>query len=205
MLNHTVGSALGFLILSFMTWSITFAILVFGVMLRRKILLWDDNWKATVEENGLSVKEFAEDLERTYEKIRSTFRLLGFFLFILLALMGFVIYLGILEKPVLGVHHVMAGLWLLSLVALSVILPAFVNFAVGSYFAETMMLKANAFVFLEVREEMMEKKVKMQMMEKAKQLKSQREAMRAARDTAPAAAAAAPEPAPEKPAKAGKK
>ena len=194
--------------MSFMTWSITFAILVFGVMLRRKILLWDDNWKLTVEENGLSVKEFAEDLERTYEKIRSTFRLLGFFLFILLALMGFIIYLGVLEKPVLGVHHVMAGLWLLSLVALSVILPAFVNFAIGSYFAETMMLKANAFVFEEVREEMREKKVKMQMMDKAKQLRSQREAMKAARDNAPPPGAApppAPEPAPAKPAKAGKK
>ncbi len=194
MLNHTVGSALGFLLLSFMTWSITFAFLVFGVMLRRKILLWDDRWKETIEEGGISVAEFAEDLERTYEKIRGTFRLLGFFLFLIVVLMGFVAYLGLLEKPVLGFNQVMSGLWLLSLVALSVILPAFVNFAVGAYFTETMLLKANAFVFRDAAEDMREKKIKIKMMEKAKEMKSQREAARAARTIGP----------PETPAPAGK-
>ena len=113
MLNHAVGSALGFLILSFMTWSITFAFLVFGVMLRRKILLWDDHWKETVEQTGITIGEFAEDLERTYQKVRGTFRLLGFFLVVIAVLMGFVAYLGLLEKPVLGVPQVMSGLWLL--------------------------------------------------------------------------------------------
>lgn len=195
MLNHTVGSAIGFLLLSFMTWSITFAFLVFGVMLRRKILLWDDRWKETIEANGTSVAEFAEDLERTYEKIRGTFRLLGFFLFFIVVMMGFVAYLGLLEKPVLGVTQVMSGIWLLALVALSVILPAFVNFAVGAYFTETMLLKANAFVFRDAAEDMREKKIKIKMMEKAKEMKSQREAARAARNAAPP---------PETPAPAGK-
>ncbi len=190
MLNHTVGSALGFLLLSFMTWSITFAFLVFGVMLRRKILLWDDRWKETVEESGNSITEFAEDLERTYEKIRGTFRLLGFFLAVIVILMGFVTYLGLLEKPVLGATQVMSGLWLLSLVALSVILPAFVNFAVGAYFTETMLLKANAFVFRDAKEEAREKKIKMKMMEKAKELRAQRESARAAARTAPSPDAA---------------
>ncbi len=191
MLNHTVGSALGFLILSFMTWSITFAFLVFGVMLRRKILLWDEHWKETIEAGGNSISEFAEDLERTYEKVRGTFRLLGFFLAVIVILMAFVAYLGLLEKPVLGVTQVMSGLWLLSLVALSVILPAFVNFAVGAYFTETMLLKANAFAFRDAKEEAREKKVKIKMMEKAKEMKSQREASRAARNAAPPDAAPA--------------
>src|SRR5579872_1804025 len=163
---HTVGSALGFIILSFLTWSVTFAVLVFGVMLRRKILLWDDQWKETVEQSGLSLSEFAEDLERTYEKIRGTFRLLGFFLFLIVVMMGFVAYLGLIEKPILGYSQVMSGLWLLSLVALSVILPAFVNFAVGAYFTETMLLKANAFVFRDARDDARERKAKMKMMEK---------------------------------------
>jgi hypothetical protein len=115
-------------------------------------------------------------------------------------MMGYVTYLGLLEKPVLGYSQVMSSLWLLSLVALSVILPAFVNFGVGSYFTETMLLKANAFVFRDVQENMREKKMKMRMMEKAKELKAQREAMRAAR-AMPEPGAGAKTAAPAAPAK----
>lgn len=196
MLNQTVGPALGFIVLSFLTWSITFGILVFGVILRRKILLWDEHWKETVEESGVGIKEFAEDLESVFEKIRGTFRLLGFFLLMILVLMAFVVYLGFVDKPILGAPQVMNSLWLLSLVALSVVLPAFVNFGFGTYLAETMMLKANVFVFHDVREAVREKNAKIKMMEKAKQLKSQREAMKAAN--------AQPNPEANNPAPAGK-
>ena len=77
-----------------------------------------------------------------------------------------------------------------------------INFGMGTYLAETMLLKANAFVFDDVREEMREKKAKLRMMEKAKELRSQRDAMRNA-----AAAPAAAEPAKDekKTAAAGKK
>ncbi len=192
---HPVGPAVGFIVLSFLTWSVTFAILVFGVMLRRKILLWDDHWREKVEENGVSVKDFAEDLERTHEKIHGTFRLLGFFLILIIVMMGFVAYLGLIEKPILGYPQVVNSLWLLFLVALSIILPAFLNFAMGSYFTETMFLKANAFVYKDVKEEVREKKVKMKMMEKAKELKSKREAIRAAKNAQEAPEAAKPAPA----------
>ena len=197
MLNHSVGSALGFLVLSFLAWSVTFAFLVFGVMLRRKILLWDDKWKETIEERGTAITDFAEDLERSYEKVRGIFRLLGFFLFVILVLMGFVVYLSLQEKPILGMSQTVSSLWLLSLVALSVVLPAFVNFGVGAYLAETTFLKANAFAYREAKEDAREKRAKMQMMEKAKQLKSQREALKASNATA----ASAPEPANSAPAK----
>jgi hypothetical protein len=151
---------------------------VFGVILRRKILLWDDRWKETVEEAGQSISEFAEDLERTFDKIRSTFRLLGFFLFVIVVLMGLVVYTGLQEKPLLGYPQVASSLWLLLLVALSVVLPAFVNFGVGTYLTETMLLKANTFAFKEAREDYKEKRVKKQMMEKAKELRAKRDAMR---------------------------
>ena len=196
MLQHSVTTAWGFLILSFMTWSITFAFIVFGVMLRKKILLWDANWKETVEASGTTIREFAEDLERSFEKIRSTFRLLGFFVFVIIGLMGLVGYLGLLEKPILGHFQVASSLWLLTLVALSVILPAFINFGMGTYVAETMLLKANAFVFEEVREEMREKKAKLKMMEKVKEMRSQREALKNAK---PEAAPAPEPPKPEEP------
>jgi hypothetical protein len=194
MLNTSVGAALGFIILTFLTSSITFVIVVFGIMLRRKILLWDDHWKETIESTGVSIGDFAEDLERSFQKIRGSFRLLGFFMIVIVALMGLIVYEGFLPKPVLGAHQVMSGLWLLLLVALSVVLPAFVSFAVGTYLSETMLLKANAFAFLEARENYKEKKVKMQMMDKAKEIKSKREAMRNAAASQP----------PETPAPAGK-
>jgi hypothetical protein len=199
MLNHTVDSALGYLILSFLTWSVTFTVLVFGVILRRKILLWDEHWREKLEDSGTTVKVFAEELEITYEKIRATLRLLGFFLVIIVALMAFVVYLAMLQKPILGFPQVINSLWILALVALSALLPAFVNFAVGTYLTETMLLKANAFVYLEVKGEIVEKKTKLKIVEKAKQLKAQREALRAG--AAPAAPAA---PEAQNPAPAGK-
>lgn len=145
--DHPVGAALGFIFLTFLTSSITFVIVVFGVILRHKILLWDDRWKETIEQTGESISEYAEGLERTFHKIRSTFRLLGFFLFVIVALMCLVVYTGLQEKPLLGYPQVASSLWLLLLVALSVILPAFVNFGVGTYLTETMLLKANSFAF----------------------------------------------------------
>ncbi|HTC20013.1 MAG TPA: hypothetical protein VK859_04145, partial [bacterium] len=95
---------------------------------------------------------------------------------------------GLQERPLLGYPQVASSLWLLLLVALSVILPAFVNFGVGTYLTETMLLKANTFAFRDAREEYKEKRVKKQMMEKAKELRAKREATRAA-----SAAAANPE------------
>ena len=116
----------------------------------------------------------------TYEKVRSTYRLLGFFLIVIVAMMVGVVYLAMMQKPLLGLPQTMSSLWLLALVTLSALLPAFVNFGVGAYVAETMLLKANAFVYMEVREENKQRQAKVQFMEKAKQLKAQRENMRAA-------------------------
>jgi uncharacterized membrane protein len=178
MTNPTVESAIGFFLLSLLTWSVTFTVLVFGVMLRRKILLWDDNWKEKLEARGQSIKQYAEDLQMTYEKVRSTYRLLGFFLIVIVAMMVGVVYLAMMQKPLLGLPQTMSSLWLLALVTLSALLPAFVNFGVGAYVAETMLLKANAFVFMEAREENKEKQAKAQFMEKDKQLKAQRETQR---------------------------
>lgn len=175
-----MGAALGFVLLTFLTSSITFVIVVFGVILRHKILLWDEQWKEKIEDGGTSIAEFADGLERSFEKVRSTFRLLGFFLFVLVVLMGLVVWAGLSSKPVLGAPQVMGGLWLLILVGLSAIFPAFVSFGVGTYLAETMLLKANAFAFREAREDYREKKAKMRMVEKAKELKAKREAARSA-------------------------
>jgi hypothetical protein len=180
MLNQDISSSLGFIVLSFLTWSVTFAVLVFGVILRRKVLLWNDQWKEMVEQSGTEMKDFADDLERTFEKLRGTFRLLGFFLFVVLVLMGFVIYLGFVQKPILGAPQVTNSLWLLTLIALSAVLPAFVNFGVGIYITETMLLKANDFVFYEASREMRERRARIKALQKAKELQAQRQAAKAA-------------------------
>ena len=92
--------------------------------------------------------------------------------------MGTVIYLG-LVKPVLGAPQVTDSLWLLSLIALSAVLPAFVNFGVGLYITETMMLKANTFVYTEVHEQMRERKIRQKAAEKAKEMREKRQAAQA--------------------------
>jgi hypothetical protein len=184
-----LNSIVGYLVLSFITWSVTFAVVVFGVMLRRKILLWDDFSKEEAEKGGMNMKDTADELQRTFWKVRATYRWLGFFLFVFLVLMGAVVYLAFLEKPPLGMTQTLSGLWILSLVALSAILPAFINFGVGTYVAETMFLKANVFAYQDAREEMKEKRAKLRIMEQARQMKEKREALKNA-----AAQAAAPAP-----------
>jgi hypothetical protein len=178
--SYSVGPAMGYLLLSFFAWSLTFAVVVFGMMLRRKILLWDDQWKETLEQSGVSIKDYADDLKRTHEKIRSTSRLLGFFLVVIFLLMAFLVYLGVIQRPVLGPAQVEQGLWLLALLSLSALVPAYVNFSVGAYLAETMLLKANAFVYKEVREEYKEKKAKLKLLERTREMKAKREAAKAA-------------------------
>jgi len=176
MLNQDVSSSFGFIVLSFLTWSVTFSVLVFGVILRRKVLLWNDQWKEMIEQSGTEMKDFADDLQRTFEKLRGTFRLLAFFLFVILVLMGSVIYLGFIQKPILGAPQVTNSLWLLTLIALSAILPAFVNFGVGIYITETMLLKANDFVFFQANQDMRERRVRIKALQKAKELQAQRQA-----------------------------
>ena len=176
MVNQEISSALGFIILSFLTWTVTFAVLVFGVILRRKVLFWNGQWKEMIIESGIKIKDYADELERTFEKLRGTFRLLGFFLVLILILMGTVIYLGFVQKPILGAPQVMNSLWLLTLIALSVVLPAFVNFGVGLYVTETMVLKANNFAFYDATVDMREKKLRNQALEKAKEIQAQRQA-----------------------------
>jgi hypothetical protein len=190
MLGQTVESSLGFIALSFLTWSVTFAVLVFGVILRRKVLLWNEQWKEMVENTGMSMEDFADDLQRTFEKVRSTYRLLGFFLVVLLVLLGSVVYMAFLQKPFLTVPNTANGLWLLILIAISAVMPAFVNFGIGVYIVETMLLKANEFVFEKTREDMKEKKAKIRLAERTKEAKEKRQAAIAKARAAAAAAAA---------------
>jgi hypothetical protein len=65
------------------------------------------------------------------------------------------------------------------LIALSAVLPAFVNFGVGLYITETMMLKANTFVYTEVHEQMRERKIRQKAAEKAKEMREKRQAAQA--------------------------
>src|SRR5689334_18394214 len=108
--DHSTGAALGFILLTMLTSTVTFGVVVFGIILRRKILLWNDQWKEQIEESGTTIVDFAEDLERTFDKIRGTFRLLGFFVAVVVATMGYIVYVGIQDKPLLGAPQVQNSL-----------------------------------------------------------------------------------------------
>ena len=188
--TQSVESALGFIILSFLAWTVTFAVLVFGVILRRKVLLWGDEWKEMVQQTGMTMADFADDLQRTFEKIRGTYRLLGFFLVVLLAMLGGLVYMAFMQKPILTVPNTANNLWLLTLIAMSVVMPAFVNFGIGAYVTETMLLKTNEFLLNDAKEEMKEKKIKNHMVQRTEEMKEKKKAARAKAQAAAAAAAA---------------
>jgi hypothetical protein len=98
--------------------------------------------------------------------------------------------MAFLQKPFLTVPNTANGLWLLILIAISAVMPAFVNFGIGVYIVETMLLKANEFVFEKTREDMKEKKAKIRLAERTKEAKEKRQAAIAKARAAAAAAAA---------------
>lgn len=169
-------SAKGFLALAVLTWVVMFGIFIVGLFLKRRILLWDEKWREKVEQGGMSLKEWAQNVENIVSRIRVTTRLLGFFLFFLLLLMGGLLYWGTSPNSLIGVVHVANGLWLLTWITLAVLLPVFVCFAVGTHLSETMLLRANDFLQLDEKQEVREKKARLRGIELAKKLKAQRDA-----------------------------
>lgn len=173
------NSAKGYLALAFLTWFVMFGVLLCGILLRRRILAWDEEWRRSVEEGGRSLKDWAESVEATFRRIRATARLLGFFLAGIILLMGLLLYLGLGGRTFFGLPQIANGLWLLSLVALAVVLPAFVCFAVGAHLSEIMLLKANDFLQMDEKQEVHEKKARIRGVELAKRLKAERDAQKA--------------------------
>jgi hypothetical protein len=192
-------TAWAYLLLAALTWFVTFLILVAGAFLKHKILAWDEKWRQEVESNGRPLKEYAKDFGDSFERIRGTSRVLGGILVVLLVLMGVALIFTLSSKPALQMATAANALWLLALVAVAVVLPAYVSFSVGRNLSETMLLKANVFLHADESQEVREKVARIRAMEAAKKIR----AMQA--DNAAKAAKAAPAPAAPPPAPAAKK
>lgn len=191
-------TAWAYLTIAALTWFVTFCILAIGTFLKHKILAWDESWRQEVESNGRPLKEYAQDFRDSFERIRGTSRILALILVVLLVLMGLVLYQAFHTPPLMGMSTTADILWLLALVGLTVILPAYVSFSVGRNLSETMLLKANVFLHADEKQEIREKVARIRAMEFAKKVRADRAAAAAAAATAkaapgaPAAAAAAP-------------
>ena len=196
-------TAWAYLTIAALTWFVTFCILVAGAFLKHKILAWDQPWREEVENNGRSLKEYAKDFQGSFERIRGTSNVLAGILVVLLVLMGGLLLLTLSSPPVLQMATTANALWLLALVALTVVLPAYVSFSVGRDLSETMLLKANVFLHADDAQEMREKVARIRTMEVAKKIRADRAAAlsAAAGPAKPAPAAAAPAVAAAPPAK----
>jgi hypothetical protein len=190
-------TAWAYLTIAALTWFVTFCILAIGTFLKHKILAWDEEWRQEVESNGRPLKEYARDFQDSFERIRGTSRILAGILVVLLLLMGFILFLAFQAPPALGVSTTANILWLLALVGLAVVLPAYVSFSVGRSLSETMLLKANVFLHADEKQEVREKVARIRAMEFAKKIRADRAVAAAtlakdkAAGTAPAASAAA--------------
>jgi hypothetical protein len=188
-------SVRGYLALALLTWFVTFFILIAGAMLKKRILAWDESWLENLEQSGQSIRDYAAEVAGVFAKIRDTARILGYALVLLLVLMGFMVILSFGTAPLFSMYQVANGLWLLALVAMAVVLPAYVSFSVGRNLSEIMLLKANRFIELDDAEEVRQKKARLKGLEMARQYKE----ARATAETVTAKVAAAA-PAVEKPA-----
>jgi len=188
-------TAWAYLTIAALTWFVTFCILAAGTFLKHKILAWDEAWREEVEANGRPLKEFARDFQDSFERIRSTSRVLGLILVGLLLLMGLILVTAFSTPPFLQMSTTANILWLLALVGLAVVLPAYVSFSVGRSLSETMLLKANVFLHADDKQEMREKVARIRAMEFAKKIRADRAAVAAsvasaAKGPVPAAASA---------------
>jgi hypothetical protein len=191
-------TAWAYLTIAALTWFVTFCILAAGTFLKHKILAWDEAWREEVEANGRPLKEFAQDFKDSFERIRGTSRILAFILLVLLLLMGLLLITTFSKPPFLQMSTTANILWLLALVGLAVVLPAYVSFSVGRSLSETMLLKANVFLHADDKQEMREKVARIRTMEFAKKIRADRAALKAsvavAKTAAPAGAAPAAAP-----------
>ncbi len=194
-------SVRGYLALALLTWFVTFFILIAGAMLKKRILAWDENWLENLEQSGQSIRDYAAEVAGVFDKIRATARILGVALVCLLVLMGVMVVLSFGTPPLFGMHQVANGLWLLALIAMAVVLPAYVSFSVGRNLSEIMLLKANRFIELDDQEDIRQKKARLKGLELARQYKEARTALETAAAKAPPKPEAAPAPAPPQPAK----
>jgi len=194
-------SVRGYLALALLTWFVTFFILIAGAMLKKRILAWDENWLENLEQSGQSIRDYAAEVAGVFDKIRATARILGVALVCLLVLMGVMVVLSFGTPPLFGMHQVANGLWLLALIAMAVVLPAYVSFSVGRNLSEIMLLKANRFIELDDQEDIRQKKARLKGLELARQYKEARTALETAAVKAPPKPEAAPAPAPPQPAK----
>jgi hypothetical protein len=189
-------SVRGYLALALLTWFVTFFILIAAAMLKKRILSWDESWVNDLEQSGQSLRDYAAEVAGVFGKIRATARILGAALILLLILMGILVFFSFGADPLFGMHQIANGLWLLSLVAMAVVLPAYVSFSVGRNLSEIMLLKANRFIEMDDLEEVRQKKARMRGLEMAKQYKEARAAAEAgvvrAAPVAPAAPATPP-------------
>jgi len=184
-------TAWAYLTLAALTWFVTFLILVTGAFLKHKILAWDEKWRQAVESQGRPLKDFALDFQDSFDRIRDTSRILAGILTLLLVLMGALLVVALTtSKPILQMDATANALWLLALVAVAVVLPAYVCFSVGRNISETMLLKANVFLHADEAQEVREKVARIRAMEAAKKIRAAQAA--AAPKAAPAPAAAAP-------------
>lgn len=195
-------SVRGYLALALLTWFVTFFILIAGAMLKKRILSWDEGWVNDLEKSGQSIRDYATEISGVFAKIRDTSRILGAALILLLVVMGVLVFFSFGVSPLFGMHQIANGLWLLSLVAMAVVLPAYVSFAVGRNLSEIMLLKANRFIEMDDREEIRQKRARIKGLEMAKQYKEARAVAEAApvKVVAPPPQAAAAPATPGKPA-----
>jgi hypothetical protein len=189
-------SVRGYLALALLTWFVTFFILIAGAMLKKRILTWDENWREQLESSGQTIRDYAVEISGFFGKIRDTARILGVALILLLVLMGLLVFLSFGISPLFGMHQIANGLWLLSLIALAVVLPAYVSFSVGRNLSEIMLLKANRFIELDDREEVRQKKARLKGLELARQYKDARAAAEASIAKPAAREATVQQPAP---------
>jgi len=167
-------SVRGYLALALLTWFVTFFLLVAAAMLKKRILAWDEGWVENLEQSGQSLRSYVAEVAGVFEKIRYTSRILGGALIFLLVLMGLLVFLSFGSAPLFGMHQIANGLWLLSLIAMAVVLPAYVSFSVGRNLSEIMLLKANRFIELDDQQEFRQKKARMRGLELARQYKEAR-------------------------------
>jgi hypothetical protein len=189
-------TAWAYLTIAALTWFVTFCILAAGTFLKHKILAWDEVWRREVEANGRPLKEFAQDFKDSFERIRGTSRILGFILLVLLLVMGLLLVTTFSAPPFLQMSTTANILWLLALVGLAVVLPAYVSFSVGRSLSETMLLKANVFLHADDKQEMREKIARIRTMEFAKKIRADRAAALTAAAAAKGNASAGAAPAP---------
>lgn len=152
----TVGH-MGFLVIGLLFWAGVVIFYAGSLLMKNRIVSWDDNWKKTFEmREGKSLPQYEYELAATLRKCRGISLFLALSIILLLSLAGLVAYAGTQSFLVASANSASLAT-LISTIAVAIPMPFYLCTRIAVETLKSMALRVDGFLVEDLEKEYMEK------------------------------------------------